>query len=559
MHFPYHFVGLDEEQEARRRQLLDGYGQFAQLSILLLPLIYQLSLGIHLLANRVKGSYGFQLVKEHGSPVVSGFPQPSQVIPSRIWAKLRWLLDDMPIHGYGTVQHWLFASLWALWLLLLATKDTGDDYLHATKRFGIIAASQLPLHYLLAAKAWSPIQYLTRMSHEELNPYHRLLGRIIITFMATHASMYLNFYVQKGLLLKRIQDLDVILGLTAITTALTIGTTALGKIRDWNYRVFFYLHVILSITLLPVLYLHVSHLRIYILETAAVYIFLIAQRNIGQAAVNATINVIPKTNLISITIPLTKSLAKKKYAPGHHLYIGFPSLPQKLRINPFSIANPNPRSDKSIQVVARTLEGTTAILADLASGPQPTPLLIEGPYGSAKYFPNLATYDRILLVAGGVGATFTLPIYRDLLHRAWMGETVPLVRFVWTVKKEADAGWGFEQVRSQVEGDLPEDFEVYVTGKGGGLESGKGNSIELQEREDLLGEGVVDGIDKDHVRSGRPDLRSIVDETFSYNGRERVAILVCGPVGMGAAVRKAVGRWVWKGRDAFWHSEDFGW
>lgn len=140
-----------------------------------------------------------------------------------------------------------------------------------------------------------------------------------------------------------------------------------------------------------------------------------------------------------------------------------------------------------------------------------------------------------------------------------MGETVPLVRFVWTVKKEADAGWGFEQVRSQVEGDLPEDFEVYVTGKGGGLESGKGNSIELQEREDLLGEGVVDGIDKDHVRSGRPDLRSIVDETFSYNGRERVAILVCGPVGMGAAVRKAVGRWVWKGRDAFWHSEDFGW
>ncbi|KAK4692682.1 hypothetical protein P7C71_g4570, partial [Lecanoromycetidae sp. Uapishka_2] len=563
MPYPYHFVGLDEEQEQRRRRLLNNYGQFAQLSILLLPLVYQLGLGVRLLIGRLRTSKGYQPVKEHQSPVASRFKSPSSnfTLRSTTWTKLRWLLDEEPRPGWGTRQQWLFAAIWTLWLLLLASKDTGDDYLHLTRRFGIVAASQLPLHYLLAAKAWSPVQYLARMSHEELNPYHRLLGRIIIILMATHASMYLNFYVQKGLLLKRIRDWDVILGLTAISTAITIGTTALARIRDWNYRVFFYLHVILSITLLPVLYLHVSFLRVYILEAAAVYVLLIAQRNFDQAAVDAIIENIPNTNLISITIPLTKALAKRTYKPGQHIYIGFPSLPQKLRINPFSIANPNPSDDKQIHVVARTLDGTTAMLASLSSHPQPSPLLIEGPYGSAKYFPDLGSYDSVLLVAGGVGATFTLPFYRDLLHRSWKGEDVPFARFVWTVKKEADARWGVEQVRRQVEDDLPKDFEVYVTRDNAGSEHSsnfsKHESVELQERDSMFGE--IGEVAADHVRKGRPDLHGIVDEIFSHDGGDKVAVLVCGPTGMGAAVRKEVGQWVWKGRDVFWHSEEFGW
>jgi len=56
-------------------------------------------------------------------------------------------------------------------------KDTGDDYLHVTKTLRYCRCVQLPIHYLLAMKAWSPIQYIARMSHEEINPYHRLLGR----------------------------------------------------------------------------------------------------------------------------------------------------------------------------------------------------------------------------------------------------------------------------------------------------------------------------------------------------------------------------------------------
>ena len=575
MGLPYHFVKLSDEQNLRRRQLLDGYGQFAQLSILLLPLIYQLCLGMRLLISRIWPSKP-RAVKEHQSPIISNMKRPTSDYAATVLARTRWFLDEEIREGWNTRQEWLIASLWTIWLLVLVFKDTGDDYLHLTKRFGIVAASQLPLHYLLAAKSWSPIQYLTRMSHEELNPYHRILGRVLIAFFSIHAAMYLNFYIQMNLLLKRIRDRDVILGLMAITTFILIGTTALAKIRTWNYRLFFYLHVILSASILPILFFHVTHLRLYIIESAAIYLILIMQRNVSQATADATIKPVSSTNILAITIPLTKTLSSKTYAPGQHIYLGFPSLPRKLRINPFSIANRNPHDDNKIELVARTLSGTTAMLADFAAKQKTTSLTLEGPYGAAKYFPDLATYDRVLFVAGGVGATFTLPLYLDLLQRKAHGKHIPTLKFVWSVRQVTDARWGMEQLVEAC-GTLPESFNACTTQSDvdgpnseslarktqRNLEREFRNSIELQERDRLLSESsspddAAAQVTKT-IQHGRPNFRAIVDEVFSCNARERVAVLVCGPNGMGASVRKEVGRWVWRGRDVFWHGEDFGW
>lgn len=375
--------------------------------------------------------------------------------------------------------------------------------------------------------------------------------------------MYLNFYVRKGLLLKRIRDWDVMLGLTAITIALLIGTSALAKIRTWNYRLFFYLHVVLSLSLLPILYLHVSHLRLYILEAGALYVLLIVQRNTSQASADATIERLPDTNLLSITIPPTKTLSSKTYTPGQHIYLGFPSLPQKLRINPFSIANPHPTSDKKIHLIARTLSGTTAMLSDLAKHPQPIPLLVEGPYGSARHFPDLAAYDRVLFVAGGVGATFTLPVYIDLLQRAETGEHTPPVRFIWTVRDAHDAQWGIDQLRPQL-GKLP-DMELHVSRteierQYGTRRQDDVQAIELQQREQF--QHQIKNFDAnlvDVAKEGRPEMKTVVDEIFGVDANDRVAVLVCGPKGMGKNVRTEVGRWVKRGRDVFWHGEEFGW
>ncbi|KAI4274288.1 MAG: hypothetical protein LQ337_004048 [Flavoplaca oasis] len=495
-------------------------------------------------------------------------------------------------YHWGTWRVLLIASIWNIWLCVLAVNDTGDDYLHLTKRFGIIGASQLPLHYLLALKSsWSPITYLTRLSHEELNPYHRALGRIILLFLSLHASFYLNFFIQKSLLTKRICDLDVILGLLAITTFLTLGTTALAWVRKRNYFLFFVIHVATSIFILPILYFHVTHLRIYILESAIIYIILIAQRNISVRTIpNAKLTHL-SNNLLSITIPLpplylSSNNKFKESQPGQHIYLSLPSH-SHLRLNPFTIAN-LPQKDNHIRLIIRSLSGTTRIFSDTitpsitsSNTPSPTttiPLKIEGPYGSAATFPNLTTYSRILFLAGGVGATFTIPLYRHLLnlhppdHRS-------KIRFIWSVKSLDDAAWAFPYLdQHAIEG-----MEIYISSKNSPTkqmdpspgsqqksdEEVEGEGIELQEQKGLLSPPSSSSAPSPPplnliTHAGRPDLTAIVNETFSSHHDDthpptKIAVLVCGPVGMGTALRRQVGVWVHRGREVWWHNEEFGW
>ncbi|KAL8938052.1 MAG: hypothetical protein Q9216_004104 [Gyalolechia sp. 2 TL-2023] len=567
--------------------------------------------------------------KDHASPLVSSFGESSlapEKNPDLRLGRVRWLLDAEILPGWGTWRVLLMATLWTIWLLFLAIKDTGDDYLHLTKRFGIIAASQLPLHYLLAFKSsYSPISYLTRLSHEELNPYHRALGRILLLFFSLHASFYLNFFLQKSLLLKRIKDTDVILGLSAIMSFLILGTTALAKIREKNYFLFFSLHVAISLSVLPILYFHVSHLRIYILEAAAIYTLLIIQRNISQSKIeNAVLEPVKGTpNLISISLPLSNRMNKTTFHPGQHIYLSLPTpltAPQeKLRLNPFTVAN-LPHQDNHIRLVLRTLNGTTDILSKLATNTTPsslsssspsttkaheTSLLLEGPYGAAATFPNLFHYDRILLVAGGVGATFTIPIYRDLVRR---GIDTRKLRFVWSVKRMGDAAWGIDYLKGEGgRGGGGGGCEIYCTGddrsrprnrrvtrspREGEVEAGEDSdgAIELQERV-----GLIQTEDDDNDEDGggseaelpsyhpliihqntRPDFHLIVQETFAphdppTNPQEtssvsaparttKVAMLTCGPPGMSAALRREATPWVVeRGKEVWWHSEEFGW
>src|ERR1700712_4809217 len=100
--------------------------------------------------------------------------------------------------------------------------------MHVTKRFGIIAASQFPIHYMLSMKSlYSPLAFAFQSSHEELNPWHRLSGRIIYFLLLNHACWYMNFFVRAGVLYVRLTALVVIIGITAFSLLTVIATTSL--------------------------------------------------------------------------------------------------------------------------------------------------------------------------------------------------------------------------------------------------------------------------------------------------------------------------------------------
>ncbi|EHK99737.1 putative Ferric reduction oxidase 8, mitochondrial [Glarea lozoyensis 74030] len=329
------------------------------------------------------------------------------------------------VAGWGERKFWIAGLGWWAWLITLCVVGTGDDYMHITKRFGIVAVSQFPIHYMLSMKsAYSPLSLALNTSHEELNPYHRVLG-------------------------------------------------PLEPIRRWSYRVFFTIHLIFGIIILPMLFFHTSALRIYILEAFGLFIYDIICRKLDTTTGFASITAIPNTNLVKLEIPIPATKQKRfTAAPGQHIYLSIPpeSTPpntstlsiHNLLFNPFTIASV---SATSITLVLRSLSGPTSkALKHLTTLPKAhPPISVEGPLGSTKSFPDLTSYDRILLIAGGIGATYILPLYEHLQDQMETHARSPdRVQLIWSIRSAADASWALKP-----EGRVPlnddENVRIFIT------------------------------------------------------------------------------------------------
>ncbi|KAE8842921.1 hypothetical protein PTNB73_00970 [Pyrenophora teres f. teres] len=561
--FGYSFETLSKEQQHQRREVLDRYGFAAQWSVLVIFALFQL---------------GFAVA----------------------WVVKSGMMYDQP-KSPSLTKH----------------ADGGLDYMHLTKRFGQVGASQLPIHYLLAMRApYSPVQYLTRLSHEQIKASHQILGRITFLLFLLHAVLYLNFFILSGFMAKRIKDWDVIWGLTSILLFSTISTTAVGFVRRRNYRIFYVSHIVTANLIIVPLYLHVTHIRVYVYEVMAVNFLHLIFRGLRLKMYRGTLRLLPGTNLVQIRVPLPTDSTALKWRPGQHVYLSRPWAGNKApswydqwlminKTNPFTVAS-LPSKDKELLLVARTLNGNTKYLGELArylsqggsnvpmlstaGGDIPIlPLLLEGPYGASTRLPNLSEYDRVLLVAGGVGATFIIPIYRSMLELDKTTSTGTRIRCIWAVRNLAETQWATlpasvpdaEQSDSAVteangNGMLQSrtNVEVYVTRSSGSdsqvhprasgvfavdPDDEDGEAIEMQENEQLLrmeeqmerpGKGMA-------VKSGRPNIGKVVDEVLGKG--MRAAVICCGPKQLTEDTKKSVEVWVKRGHDVFWYDETFGW
>ncbi|KAL0256933.1 hypothetical protein SLS55_007742 [Diplodia seriata] len=590
--FGYEFVTLDSEQKAARRDLLNLYGTIGQWSILAVFIVAQL------------GFVTRWAVFRHSRQERPRSPHPNKTmaLEERAWysrleeqlARFRWWADEPLRDGWFSKGECLLGLVWTLWLLFLSVHRTGNDYLHLTKRFGMVAASQLPLQYILAMRsAYSPIQILTRLSYERVIAIHELLGKILTLFFALHAVFYFNFFVQNGVVSKRIQDVDVITGVIGFIMFSTMSTTALSYIRNWNYRVFYTTHILLAIILVDVLIFHVSHIRTYVFEMLAAFVILQIFRQAKTRQFSGSITLIPGTNLIQITVPLPFDKDAKEFKPGQHVHLSKPPLGQpslsyantfamRYRTNPFTVASV-PSKDRQLLLVARSLAGNTQHLAAVArslrhqttDGKPTIPLTIEGPYGAS--LPDFRDFDHVLLVAGGVGATFTVPVFRAITEGTHPGDEPPVlrtrVRFIWAVRRLAETRWAFPPKSDDNPSFSPtpalstnRNIDIFVTRSPGttGEDDGREGllaehgDVELADAQDLMHDQNDEEKPSNRTISrGRPDLAAVVDEAFEAS-TGTVAVLVCGPDEMVKELRRHVGAWVKRGRDVFWHAEAFG-
>ena len=594
----YRFLDLTEEQKHERRELLDWYGFFAQVSALAPIAALQCYYMATWLSHRLQNQNDLEApsspyAKEARTGGKGTVARLRRSYSNFLW----WCGDSVDVYGYhfGAKGDVLGAALWAAWLVFLCFPQTGEgrstqpftsriprslippsDYMHLAKRFGAVGASQLPLQYLLALKSpYSPLQLLTRSSHETLNVLHQHLGYVINALFYAHVGMYVNFFLAKNLLAEKLLAGYIIAGVFSIISFTTVGTTALQPLRRWSYRVFYTVHVTLAAILLPALWFHVSHIRLYIYETAAVYAINALLRWINTSTYPGTIRLIPETGLLEVTVQPPKA-SLGKWQPGQHAYLSLAGHPllRTFKSNPFTVAS-LPSADDGLKFVAKVLDGNTARLAQSTKGTVSSQQLsIEGPYGVASHGDELLRYGRVLFVAGGVGATFVLPLYRQLLADLSPGKGSyrrQKVEFIWAVRSRPEMTWALPSDVKERE-EFVERLSVFLTGTTSSASAlrddsdaagdMKGDAIELQEQQELLSSEVKDDAATDSsneisIRTGRPDLRKVVAQVFAHSMSEKVAVVVCGPVTLNQALRKEVAMHVRKGRDVWFWEERF--
>ncbi|KAI1851313.1 hypothetical protein JX266_003388 [Neoarthrinium moseri] len=576
MSWPYQFLDLTSAEKQERRLALDRYAALAQLSALL-PVVVFLLLRV---GSWVVGRLSSRGVAYDAVPNSPAAKHEEARMSASLSARARrlvwWLTDDFVLfrQNWGRRDQLLFGAAWTLWLLFLCVHGTGNDYFHLTKRFGAIAAAQFPVQYLLALKYLNPVAFAFRSSHEEVNRWHRALGRIIYILLCLHGMFYLNYYVQSGVLTQRLlSSLVVILGVSSLFGMTLLNTTALSMVRQYSYRVFFITHLLVALALPPAIFFHVRHARVYMIESLVFFILDLALRKMHTAMAEATLELIPGTNLIKIVSKVPQRFAARFDFPGSHVYLSIPAASRPISnraspshmlyeflFNPFTVASINEETHE-LTLVARQLKGpmtqTLGSLANSWASGTKIPLTIEGPYGISRYFPSFARTqtDRVLLVAGGVGATFIVPIYQQII-----GENPAAhVDMIWAVREAGEATWTSSGLEKTVLDD--ERIQLFLTGNVFDSDAGTGSSSAVN------GEIELENIRSDRRRSKRspgndhkrPDLQQVVNRVFRQGHADRVAVLVCGPDSMARELRQYVGVWVKKGRNVYFHNENFSW
>ncbi|KAF5023945.1 hypothetical protein F66182_3983 [Fusarium sp. NRRL 66182] len=573
MGWPYEFVTLPEEEKHQRRLSLDHYAYIAHLSAFVPALLILLFRLINRVRRTRHGQHQYSQVP--GSPGVKASQQKwTSRVADRLAIAQWWIGEDVYFLGdhWGQRDEWVIGIAWTGWLLGLCVYGTGKDYLHLTKRFGSVATSQMPIQYLLALKTLNPFSYLLGSSHEHLNRYHRVLGRIIYFLLIVHAILYNVFFIESGIWFKRFFAPVVFAGVVAFVFLHTLNGTAIARVRKESYRIFFITHLIGAFAIPPLIYFHAPSVRFYIAEAVGVFVLDLAVRKIITITAPAVIEAIPGTGLVKVSASLpTSKIGKYAARPGSHIYLNVPpasrpgisqfSAPYivfEFLYNPFTVSSADQQTGE-LTFVARTRTGPmTNRLHQFSSSNNMTAevqLNIEGPYGKmGKRFNDLVTsgISRVLLVAGGVGATFTVPLY----HAIQAENPAAHVQLIWAIRSAGDATWASSSPTGK---SLLEDEQVqlFLTGDMGVADdTDNAAGVEM----DTISQQNAPGSARTASQSmKRPNLQKIVDDTFRQGQQETVAILICGPTEMARELRRSVTPWVMKGRRVWWHNESFGW
>uniref|UniRef100_A0A093V8B0 ferric-chelate reductase (NADPH) n=1 Tax=Talaromyces marneffei PM1 TaxID=1077442 RepID=A0A093V8B0_TALMA len=317
-------------------------------------------------------------------------------------------------------------------------------------RTGFMTICQLPLVILLAGKQ-NIIGLFTGSSYEQLNWYHRWVSRTLWLSATIHMAFWFRDYGRFHYIVTMLKtDYYTQHGFAAWIILSFIFLTSFAPVRRWNYEFFVVQHIVTMAGFLAAVYLHAT-------DEVRFWVWIpIGFKQRPFFANQATLTPLPG-NVTRITVqdPLIK------WNPGQHVFLSCHSV-APLQSHPFTIMSLP--SDNKLEFLVRAEKGGTrrffrfatkhsALLGETqSSDTSKRAVFIEGPYGSVR---PLRQFDSVVLFAGGMGCTYTLPLMRDIV-RAWKQEpqrTMRLaaakrIRFIWVIKSRSQLSWVEPELQS---------------------------------------------------------------------------------------------------------------
>ncbi|KAG7095016.1 hypothetical protein E1B28_005810 [Marasmius oreades] len=423
-----------------------------------------------------------------------------------------------------------------------------------SNRCGALVASQLPLITALGTKN-SVFSLITGISFEKLNYLHRMAARVVFVLLCVH-----------------------------------VGSKSEGMHMNYLYTVTLYWILLIGA------YLHTRafHFDAYVWPSFVVWGLDRLTRVIRLLVFNgfeartevldASVELI-SAKLVRLTV---KRPPHFRWSPGQTAFLVIPSVSAlPFEAHPFTIASydsgleysklaasslitdsSSKHEAKDSEVTASPLsfwkelvflvnvrEGLTRRLAERASETDTIRIYVDGPYGSS---PDVISYDTSVLVAGGSGVSFTVPLFLNTIEQVRKGKSrCRRVIFLWCIRSSDDLQWISEPLYNALL-LAPSGLEIVIdifitrfnaempslTSNSGGTATPDESSLSSSKKDlsqdlnnstsSLLALGVV------RTFNGRPDLSAYLQEQAELAGDGHMGVAVCGSQSIANAVRKGL-------------------
>ncbi|TAQ86359.1 hypothetical protein B7494_g5317 [Chlorociboria aeruginascens] len=490
-----------------------------------------------------------------------------------------------PTFGFISIGHAVLVLVYlAINIILTVTNVDWSSLSGIAKRLGWMAIINIAFITFLALKN-TPLAFLTAYSYERLNILHQIAGYVTIVFVLLHATVMANYFRIANVLHILLEPSQI----AAITagSAIFINLLMAILVRRIRYEVFYVAHITLYMLILITVGLHRPDfsLRAVIVTVFAGAIWFSDRMLRGFKIIwysfNNTATITPLSNG-GTRIILRRSPSRA--IPGTHCFLWIPGI-RAIETHPFTIVS---AASGSLELVVAAHDGFTNDLHRYALKHPGVSLYasIDGPYGAIPNFTHVA--DKVILVAGGSGATFTFSVAIDMVNRlgASMGTTID---FIWAVKEAEYLMWFSKELEILKASPLVA-LSLYSTRSPNpsisshaaipsiehkSLLDEKLTSISLSSPISSLSTNADFDVEKQHIVAngktnipsninilhGRPDIHTLINEIVkNADAGKRIMIAACGPDGLMRVVRKTAADCISvDGPSIELHCEQFGW